>query len=114
MSPKKFHEVDILCPVLGEISRKVGSTRIIDLGCGQGYLCNILAICCGDVDVLGIDSAALQVDGANRRLATVLKELRQQLKKGQPWKQYLNMDPRVKYVKQPITCSMTARVRNGP
>jgi SAM-dependent methyltransferase len=110
MSPKKFHEVDTLCPLLEQIGRNVGSKRVIDLGCGQGYLCNVLALCC-DVEVLGIDSVATQVAGAERKLKNIQKDVRLMIRKGVNLDSFVSLEPTVKYVEKPVSCSMTATVR---
>eukprot|EP01122_Echinamoeba_exundans_P003507 TRINITY_DN13596_c0_g1_i1.p1 TRINITY_DN13596_c0_g1~~TRINITY_DN13596_c0_g1_i1.p1 ORF type:complete len:512 (-),score=57.15 TRINITY_DN13596_c0_g1_i1:474-2009(-) len=107
MNPKKFHEVDILCPLLEQIGRAVGCKRVIDLGCGQGYLCNILALCC-DVEVLGIDSVASQVAGAERKLKNIQKDIGLMMRKGVNLDAFMSLEPTVKYVQKPISCSMTA------
>jgi SAM-dependent methyltransferase len=66
MAPKKRHEVEILADLIYRVSVAHGCRSVLDLGCGQGYLMQILSFYY-KLDVLGVDSSALQTNGAVKR-----------------------------------------------
>jgi len=66
MSPKKRHEVELLADLIYRVSLQHGCRSVLDLGCGQGYLMQVLGFYY-KLDVLGVDSLPLQTNGVVRR-----------------------------------------------
>lgn len=66
MKPKKRHEVGLLANLIYRVALSHGCKSILDLGCGQGYLMQVLAFYY-KLDVLGVDSSAAQTKGALKR-----------------------------------------------
>ena len=56
MARKKEHEVACLAPVVMAVAAAAACTRVVDIGCGQGYLDRELAR--RGLDVLGVEAAA--------------------------------------------------------
>lgn len=75
MSPKKWHEVERLADLVYRTSLMTGCRNIVDLGCGQGYLMQVLAFYYR-LQVLGVDSSSLQTRGAKRRAGAVQELLK--------------------------------------
>ena len=70
MSPKKWHEVHRMAELVYQMSLRTGCRSVVDLGCGQGYLMQVLAFYY-KLDVLGVDSSAHQTAGAVKRAASL-------------------------------------------
>jgi SAM-dependent methyltransferase len=66
MRPKKRHEVEILAELVYRLALSYGCHSILDLGCGQGYLMQILSYYY-KLNVIGVDSSKLQTNGAIKR-----------------------------------------------
>lgn len=66
MTPKKRHEVERLADLIYRVCVAHDCPNVLDLGCGQGYLMQVLAYYY-KLDVLGVDSSALQTNGAKKR-----------------------------------------------
>lgn len=66
MKPKKRHEVEILADLIYRLAISYGCHSILDLGCGQGYLMQILSFYY-KLSVIGVDSSQLQTNGAIKR-----------------------------------------------
>ncbi|KAL3503718.1 hypothetical protein ACH5RR_038167 [Cinchona calisaya] len=43
MNRKKKHEIEALAAIVSSVSREVGSTTVVDVGSGQGYLAQVLS-----------------------------------------------------------------------
>lgn len=66
MTPKKRHEVERLADLIYRVCLSHNCRNVLDLGCGQGYLMQVLSYYY-KLDVLGVDSSALQTNGAKKR-----------------------------------------------
>lgn len=66
MRPKKRHEVERLADLIYRVCVAHDCPNVLDLGCGQGYLMQVLAYYY-KLDVLGVDSSSLQTNGAKKR-----------------------------------------------
>uniref|UniRef100_A0A6P7G621 Methyltransferase-like protein 25 n=1 Tax=Diabrotica virgifera virgifera TaxID=50390 RepID=A0A6P7G621_DIAVI len=67
MTSKKSHEVDILSYIAAALSNISGTTHLIDIGDGKGYLSSMLALH-HKIPVLGIDASAINTNGAVTRV----------------------------------------------
>lgn len=67
MTPKKSHEVDILSYVAAIVKNISGTTHLIDIGDGKGYLSSMLALH-HKIPVLGVDVSQMNTDGAAKRV----------------------------------------------
>lgn len=66
MTPKKRHEVERLADLIYRVCLAHDCPNVLDLGCGQGYLMQVLSFYY-KLDVLGVDSSSLQTNGAKKR-----------------------------------------------
>ncbi|GLG94330.1 Methyltransferase-like protein 25 [Gryllus bimaculatus] len=66
MTSKKTHEVEMMSQVVAAISGVSGSSHIVDVGSGKGYLSSMLALQHG-LRVLGVDSSQINTHGAAKR-----------------------------------------------
>ncbi|XP_027062322.1 uncharacterized protein [Coffea arabica] len=55
MNRKKKHEIEALAAVVSSVARNIGSTRVVDVGAGQGYLAQVLSFQHG-LSVYAIDA----------------------------------------------------------
>eukprot|EP01103_Thecamoeba_quadrilineata_P013578 TRINITY_DN380_c0_g1_i3.p1 TRINITY_DN380_c0_g1~~TRINITY_DN380_c0_g1_i3.p1 ORF type:complete len:373 (+),score=63.11 TRINITY_DN380_c0_g1_i3:491-1609(+) len=72
MSPKKQHEVLRLAPLISLLSQRLNTNVCIDLGAGQGYLSDHLAIAC-DLQVVAIEGKDNHTQGASNRSKALAK-----------------------------------------
>ena len=56
MDAKKVHEVTRMAPCVAASARAAGCRRVLDVGCGQGYVDRLLAA--QGLDVLGVEALA--------------------------------------------------------
>ncbi|KAI8922665.1 methyltransferase domain-containing protein [Entophlyctis helioformis] len=66
MNPKKLQEVTSTASLISHIAQQTGSSHVLDLGAGQGYLSSALALQYG-LNTYAVDKSQSQVDGAQRR-----------------------------------------------
>ncbi|XP_027171260.1 protein RRNAD1 isoform X2 [Coffea eugenioides] len=55
MNRKKKHEIEAVAAVVSSVARNIGSTRVVDVGAGQGYLAQVLSFQHG-LSVYAIDA----------------------------------------------------------
>ncbi|CAH1280917.1 unnamed protein product [Diabrotica balteata] len=67
MTSKKSHEVDILSYIAAALNNISGTTHLIDIGDGKGYLSSMLALH-HKIPVLGIDASVINTTGAVTRV----------------------------------------------
>ncbi|XP_057665894.1 probable methyltransferase-like protein 25 [Diorhabda carinulata] len=67
MTSKKSHEVDILSYVAAAIHNVSGTTHLVDIGDGKGYLSSILALH-HKIPVLGVDASEVNTSSAVSRV----------------------------------------------
>lgn len=67
MTSKKSHEVDILSYVAAAIHNVSGTSHLVDIGDGKGYLSSILALH-HKIPVLGVDASEINTSGAVSRV----------------------------------------------
>lgn len=80
MSPKKAHEVEIMSQLISALSRVAGTSHIVDVGSGKGYLTSLLALH-HNLKVLGVDSSSVNTHGATKRTQKLQKAWKPALKK---------------------------------
>jgi hypothetical protein len=72
MNSKKKHEVDILANLISHVCEEQNTTRVVDIGAGQGYLAHILA-CNYNLNVYVIDSNTSQIQNSQARTQRLSK-----------------------------------------
>lgn len=88
MSSKKSHEVEILSAIAASISQLLGTSHLIDIGDGKGYLSSMLALH-HKIAVLGVDASNVNTKGAVKRankLSKVWNGIKNSPKKSYPAK----------------------------
>lgn len=72
MTPKKSHEVEVLSMIASLLHNICGTSHLIDIGCGRGYVSSLLALH-HKIPVLGIDSSAVNTNSAAKRFEKLQK-----------------------------------------
>ncbi|CAG9854557.1 unnamed protein product [Phyllotreta striolata] len=72
MNSKKSHEVDILSYVIAVLKNISGTTHLVDIGDGKGYLSSLLALH-NKIPVLGVDASETNTDGSVKRIKKLSK-----------------------------------------
>ncbi|XP_047118887.1 probable methyltransferase-like protein 25 [Schistocerca piceifrons] len=104
MSPKKAHEVEIMSELVAALSKVAGTSHIVDVGSGKGYLTSLLALH-HSLKVLGVDSSSVNTHGATKRTQKLQKAWRPaliklekpqtektQIRHGKHWKAKMQAD----------------------
>eukprot|EP00667_Euglena_gracilis_P020474 EG_transcript_22184 len=78
-TPKKLHEVECLAACVADLAALCSTTRVVDLGCGEGYLSQALSFV-HSLDVVGVDCQGDRQAGAERRAAKLTSFLESRLR----------------------------------
>lgn len=80
MKEKKVYEVTNICKFLIPQIHKFSINRILDIGCGQGYLSYILASVFENLEIHGIDSKKSNIEAFESRIHEISKNHQARIK----------------------------------